>query len=161
MAGIARKQNPQWQGWKLVDELKRQTGFPAILRTNTQLAKLVVSFYKAQFWDKLSLDTVRNQDIADKLYDIGVNCGIGFAGKALQRTLNVANQNGRFYPDLVVDGNIGPKTIAALNAHPRQDVVFKCLNTIQGEHYIELAEGNKTQEDFINGWFTNRIAGIA
>lgn len=159
-AGISRKNFQYWTGWKIIDEQKRATGFPAILNTNALLIIQIKDFYKAEFWDKLKLDIVKSQEVASKLFDIAVNCGVSFAAKALQRTLNVANQGGKYYPDLLVDGKVGLKTIAALNAHPNQSVIFKCLNTLQGDHYIEIAEKNPSQEDFINGWFRYRIAAV-
>lgn len=158
--GIARNKNPNWGGWPVIDDLKRATGFPSTLKTAAQLDVDARAFYKSRYWDALLLDNVNNQDVADKLFDIAVNCGVGFAGKALQRGLDVANQNGAYYADLSVDGKVGNKTITALNCHPRPDVIFKCLNTIQGEHYIDLAEHDGKQEAFINGWFANRISGI-
>ena len=44
----------------------------------------------------------------------GVNCGMPVVKRFLQRTLNVLNVKGAKYPDLVVDGVIGPRTIEAL-----------------------------------------------
>lgn len=155
--GIARKMWRNWEGWENVDKAKKYTTFPAILALDTDLKQKVAAFYKANFWDKLSLDAVRYQDTANELYDTAVNMGVGVAAVFLQRMLNVANKGGAYYADLTVDGRVGTTTIAALNIHPYQEVIKKGLNCLQGAKYIDIAEANKTQEAFVNGWFLNRV----
>ncbi len=56
-------------------------------------------------------------DIAAEMCDTGVNMGPTVATKMLQRWLNVFNRGGKLYPDMDVDGRIGPRTIAALRAY--------------------------------------------
>lgn len=159
-AGISRKHFPGWAGWKIIDSLKTASNFPRNLAGHPLLEQYKKEFYKREFWDKLRLSEIRNEAIAIKLYDIAVNCGVSFSVRILQRTLNVANQKGKYYPDLKVDGVIGPKTIDAVNKHPKPDVIFKCLNVLQGAHYIQITEARESNEDFLNGWFLNRIASV-
>jgi lysozyme family protein len=159
-AGIARKKNPSWKGWIIIDTLKGQRSFPSNLEGNVQLKKLQVQFYKENYWDRNKLDAFKNQAIADKMYDIGVLMGTAVAAKMLQRSLNVTNNNGTYYKDMPEDGTVGKITIGAVNSHPRPEVIFKCLNVFEGDRLIKLAERNQTQETFINGWFMNRIASI-
>lgn len=116
------------------------------------LQDLVLSFYKEQYWDALSLDQANSQEIANECFDTGVNCGTGTASLFLQRVLNVSNKNGQYYPELELDGNLGPVTIAALNKHPRPKTVLKALNCLQGARYISICEHNPSQEVFFHGW---------
>lgn len=101
--------------------------------------------------------------IAEELVDTGVNMGSGVPGKWLQRMLNVLNQRGTAWPDLTVDGAIGPATVAALRAllalrgADGEKVVLRALNCLQGARYIEIAEGRTASEDFIYGWLLNRV----
>jgi lysozyme family protein len=111
-------------------------------------------FYKVKFWDYLKLDQVNNQKIANELFDTSVNMGQGIAALFLQRSLNVSNRNGKDYPDLQLDGAIGPVTINALNNHPRQEQVLKLLNTLQGARYISICEANPSQEIFMTSWLS-------
>ena len=53
-------------------------------------------------------------DVAAELVDTGVNMGTQVAGKFLQQSLNVLNDGGVKYRDVIVDGKVGPKTIASL-----------------------------------------------
>lgn len=158
--GIARKHFPNWRGWKIIDLYKKTArsiaALEAMLAKDASLQAAVEEFYKAEFWNRLSLDQVNDQAIANELYDTGVNCGVKVSGTFLQRTLNVLNNGAKLYADLIVDGAVGAKTIAVLNSHPRPATVLKVLNVLQGYKYISIAEANPSQEKFMNGWL-NRV----
>jgi lysozyme family protein len=155
--GIARKRHPLWSGWQEIDECRKQANFPFNLKNNMTLDKLVSAFYKEQFWNKLNLDQVNDQRLATELFDTGVNCGPGVAANFLQRALNITNRGEKDYPNLVLDGSIGPLTINRLNHHSRPNDILKILNILQGNKYIEIAEANESQEEFTSGWLT-RVA---
>lgn len=167
--GISRKNFPKWLGWVIVDVVKNETKknahFFAVpidalnnaLSQDEKLQYAVHSFYKNTFWDALSLDQVNNQAIALELYDTAVNMGIGRASEFLQVALNVSNNNGKAYPDLLEDYKIGSKTINCLNAHSSPSLILKLLNVQQGAKYIDIMRANKTQEKYLKGWF-NRVA---
>lgn len=121
--------------------------------------------YFAQFWNLLKLEEVAgvSPKIAKELFDTAVNCGTGKAGRFLQRALNALNRRGKDYPDIEVDGNVGPMTIDALRSFFRvrgfdaEVVLYRALNSQQGTHYIECAEISPKNEDFEFGWFLNRV----
>ena len=103
-------------------------------------------YYKAAYWDVKNLDLVNDQAIANELFDIGVNMGVGVAAKLLQEALNLCNRNQKDYPDMVVDGKIGPVTLRTLNSHGRQRSVLKALNVLQGQRYIYICQRKPSQE---------------
>lgn len=150
--GISRRNFPNWPGWRLVDQYKSKTNFQSLLDKDVTLQTLVKQFYKQEMWDYHSLDTVRYQDIANEVFDTSVNMGKKIGGTFLQRSLNVANINGKYYKDLEVDGHIGSMTIKALHLHPTPRNILKALNALQGARYIEICENNPSQEKFFNGW---------
>ena len=152
--GIARKKNPAAAVWTLVDGYKKISGFPENMRCDKALINLAIIFYKYNYWDKLKLDQVTDQRIANELFDIAVNCGPNVAAVFLQRVLNVFNHQGKDYADLLVDGIIGSKTVATLNNHANANNILKALNVLQGGKYIALCESNPLDENFINGWIT-------
>jgi lysozyme family protein len=141
-----------WAGWKIVDTLRSQPGFPMILDKNKELQQSVKEYYKKVYWDVHHLDSANHQGIANELFDTGVNCGKETAGMFLQRSLNVLNRNQRDYPDIEVDGIVGSKTIEVLNKHLHPGKILLCLNALQGSKYIGICEHNQTQEKFMNGW---------
>lgn len=121
--------------------------------------------YRAGYWDAQSLDTVAmlSRPVAWELFDTGVNMGISQAGEFLQMSLNAFNRQATDYPDVEVDGDIGPATLDALEAFLRrrgadgETVLLRALNALQGAAYIELAERREKDERFVFGWFLQRV----
>lgn len=121
--------------------------------------------YKLQYWDTLRLDEVDaiSEDIAQELFDTGVNMGIGRAGTFLQRALNVLNRGQADYPDLTVDGVVGPATIHSLRSYVARRgaqgelVLMRALDGLQRAAYIEIAERDQRQESFVFGWLLSRV----
>lgn len=87
--GIARNFWHDWAGWKIVDQAKKQPGFPRSLYANAQLTDLVVLFYKTNFWDKIGGNNIKNQDIAHMLVDSAVNEGVKPAVKRAQKIVGL------------------------------------------------------------------------
>ena len=158
--GISRNNWPKWKGWIIVDQIKKKVNAKVLRDLNRSLAEdkeldfLVKDFYKKNFWDVYSLDYVKSQTIANEIFEAGVNFGIEVESKFLQRALNLTNRAGRSFPNLKVDGDIGAKTIAVLNAHPNPSLVLKILNVLQGARYISICENNESQEVFAESWFS-------
>lgn len=104
-----------------------------------------------------------NMRIAEELVDTGVNMGALTPGPWLQRCLNALNRQQVDYKDIAVDGTIGPATIGALTAFLKkrgaegETVLLRMLNSLQGARYIDIAEHRAQSEDFIFGWFLNRV----
>lgn len=121
--------------------------------------------YLKIYWTSPRFDRVNEvlPSVAEELLDTGVNCGVAFAKPTLQRALNLLNLQGKYFPDLEVDGIYGSKTIDALKAyyaHRGKDgetVLLRVLNTLQGERYISITERNPVQEKFFYGWMLNRV----
>lgn len=89
--GISRKANPYWIGWVILDDLKKHhpTTFEAIAKKTPQLEKAVWDLYKKNYWDCFNLDNFNNQNIAEQLFDVNVNCGRSAAVKIAQKVLGV------------------------------------------------------------------------
>lgn len=124
------------------------------------------AIYLQQYWEQPRFHLVNEHSatVAEELLDTGVNMGTGVAARFLQRALNVLNAEGRHYPDIAADGNIGAITIAALRAYlgargkDGHLVLLRALNAQQGMRYIELAEARPSQESFVHGWLLHRVA---
>jgi lysozyme family protein len=102
--------------------------------------------------------------VARELFDTGINCGTGKASEFLQVALNALNRQGKDYPDIEEDSDIGPATIKALTAYMKrrgaegESVLLKALNCLQGARYIELSRSRKKDETFVYGWLLNRVS---
>lgn len=83
--GISRAANPNWAGWKIVDNYKKKSNFPKNLDSDVQLQSLVKELYKTNYWDKVWGDKITNQKVANDLYDTGVNMGVATSIKLSER----------------------------------------------------------------------------
>lgn len=118
--------------------------------------------YSDRYWNAVRADELvaLSERVAREVVDTSVNMGPGRAGKFLQRSLTVLNDRGRLYPDLAVDGKIGPATVDALAVYLSvrdATILVSALNCLQGAYYIELAERREKDERFVYGWFKNRV----
>lgn len=104
----------------------------------------------------------RNYQLAEELTDTGVNMGQVWGVKFLQRALNAFNNQGKHYPDIVADGYIGRRTLAAMDAfiaHRGEHglrVLRAACDHLQAARYIGLAEAREKNEAFVYGWIDNR-----
>jgi len=147
--GISRKYHPEWRGWTIIDRTK-----PHI--NHKELDYLVKSFYREHYWNPNLLD-IFPQDIANEMFDTGVNLGRRAATRFLQQALNFLNKNEQLFPDLVEDGIVGPKTLKALEIiHNRKEtkLLLKIMNVLQGNYYLSYMKKSPIQEIFARGWFT-------
>jgi len=125
---------------------------------------LAIKIYKSEYWlqPRFSLVHSLNAKIAAELFDSGVNTGTSTAAKFLQQALNLLNQNGKLYADLVVDGGIGQKTLDALKIvlarQNGESVMLKVLNGLQFVRYKDICERNPNQSVFLWGWVSHRIS---
>ena len=120
--------------------------------------------YRARYWVQPKFDQLAaiSPDLAYMLFDIGVNMGQATGVKFLQRALNVLNNGGTMFPDMTVDGGLGAMTFAAVKKYleVRKDasVLLKLVNSQRAVRYIEIAETNPKNENFIYGWSLNRVS---
>lgn len=117
--------------------------------------------YQQEFWAKIRGSEIRDQGLAEEMFDTAVNMGPGVVVLFVQRALNVLNKQARLYPDVPADGACGPTTVDALNLalliknYPT--ILLKAIDSLQCVRYIELAEKNPRLEKYAPGWLLNRV----
>jgi len=165
--GISRRFHPEWNGWAVIDEVKKTlAGSPVakardlnrLLENNVTVQQRVRELYKQLYWNPFRGDDMP-QSLAEEMFDTSVNLGVGRTIRYLQIALNVMNRNATLYPDMVVDGAYGPTTHKLLHTYlDKDDVGFlvKIINILQGAHYIEFMTKSPEQERFARGWL-NRV----
>lgn len=144
--GVARNFCPQWSGWILVDKIKltKPKSLNAALSAEASLDKLVLSFYKVNYWDVIKLDQINSQQVANQLFDIGVNMGTGRAAKFLQQAI---------LPAITVDGLVGNMTISSANAQDPKKL-YNAINDLRAAKYNQIIALNPSQAKFKNSWFS-------
>lgn len=122
--------------------------------------------YEKRYWyqPRYADVSAMSQAVAEELFDTGVNMGTSTASKFLQRALNALNRQGKAYPDIGVDGAIGALTLHSLKTYLAQrgdravPVLLRLLNAQQASRYLDIADADKTQEDFVFGWIDHRVS---
>ncbi|WJN64611.1 endolysin [Erwinia phage Pastis] len=159
--------NPDDKGgptrWGITQQVARAHGYQGDMRYLPR--ETAVQIFEADYWFSPRFDQVAKFSplIAEELMDTGVNMGPSVAAKFLQRWLNAFNLKGTLYPDMVVDGQIGARTISALGVFlakrgkEGEQALFKALNCSQGNKYLELAEAREANETFVYGWLKERV----
>ena len=95
--------------------------------------------YYTDYWLKLNLDGIDDEDLKLQMFDMGVNAGIKTAIKLLQHILEV-----------IEDGIIGPITISKTNS---ENITDEYKNT-RINYYNKLVENNPKLKVFIKGWIS-------
>jgi len=160
-AGISRRFHPYWKGWRIINRVKEEYGTANInarLKGHCVLQKMVREFYKVVFWNANQLSLIKDHVLAESLLIAGVHIGNEDAAMKLQRALNVTNANEKYYPDLMVDGVIGPNTRKAIHTHPYLTILINLFSSFMACEYASIQEDNPRQERYI-GWY-NRLKWI-
>lgn len=177
--GVARTYNPRWEGWAHVDLVKVKLGLKSpvarakyadinkALAADATMPTLLSAFYKPNYWDVLLLDQVKSQVLAEQMADHSASAGPSRPAAMIQFAVNQitpANQ-----ARLVVDGVVGPRTVAAINAAD-QAKLLKAFVQLRRDHYeyraatrvpepavLALFKSLKiwpdaTQKVFLNSW---------
>lgn len=131
-AGITRKSYPNWSGWAYID------------RGETPPKPLVRAFYHAQYWLRYRLDEVVNQDVAECIFMAGVNA------EAAIRLLQIVVKT-------KPDGQIGPNTLAAVNAADPQ-ILLAFFTLAKIDRYRKIANADRSQTKFLLGWINRAFA---
>ena len=104
-------------------------------------------FYRKYFWEPLHLDDVQDQTLAAKIFDLGVNMGIGTITRIVQQACNVLGHA------VTVDGHIGVLTLAAINlSHP--PTLLDEIRNLAAARYREIAANDPKVAGDLPGWLT-------
>jgi len=109
------------------------------------------------YWRAMRLDEIEDQNVANKLFDMGVNMGVRQASIYAQRAANFllardAERTAQAAGSrLAEDGRIGGKTLAAIDAVDPQEY-HQVLCELSEAHYRHLAAVNPEQAVNLRGW---------
>ena len=137
-AGIARNANPNWRGWALVD--RQEMG--------GQLTPMVREFYRVNYWNRIRGDEIADQQIAETIFNFGVNAGVALAIKLAQVVAGATP-----------DGGIGPKTIELLNRCTAKGFLAS-YTLAKITRYVEICMRDRSQSKFLLGWTRRALEGL-
>jgi lysozyme family protein len=140
-AGITRKYNENWYGWRYIDQYKQQ----GQIKWNQRIPECdhwVMDFY-LDIWVKEGFNEIHSQRIANYIFDFRVNSPIGM--KIVQRALNDSGYN------LELTNKMNPETIHALN-DVDEDEFFDHLLERRITFYQNIVKRDSTQQEFLKHW---------
>jgi len=108
--------------------------------------KVATGIYLRDFWNALRLTEISNQDIAQKIFDMAVTSGIKDSCLCAQRACNDLGC------DLLLDGNMGMKTLASLNMYRFYDVLSKVITYEREKHYFAEADRKPEKRYALPSW---------
>lgn len=128
----------------------------------TMPVEFAYEVYDIGWWQKMHLDDVAvlSHELAEKMFDFGINAGRTNSVRSMQRLLNVNNRAGKLYDNIVADGYMGAKSISALrgyldsNKSDGADKIAYALGCMQLYHYVDISEKRDAEanEEFTRGW---------
>ncbi len=112
---------------------------------------LVEDIYRRRYWEGLDVIDKVNPQIANYVFDIGVNRGPVVSRRMLQTAINKLLPQGQ---KLSEDGAIGPKTVEALQKMSKlqQGAVATILAVLHAQGYLDIVERRPDQAVFLVGW---------
>lgn len=151
-AGITRRYEPEWRGWPIIDKIK----LTRTLKQNEKIKEITLpmieEIYRKNYWNAVKGDELLLIDdmVAAHVFDFAVNAGVKRAIKTLQDCVNRKCGN----TQLVVDGDIGSKTLAAVKSSGLLSnmPLYQMYIKSRKEFYNSIAKG--TQVVFLKSWLT-------
>lgn len=114
------------------------------------------AIYRRDYWDALDLDSLP-PSIAAVVFDAAVNCGPRRAVAQLQAAINSLGAE----PALIVDGALGPRTVAAvrrLEALSLTEALAANALLERLGHYSDICERDPDSRTFLRGWLRRVVA---
>lgn len=149
-AGIVRRFWPNWPGWTIIEPIVSQNppNLDEALKTAPGLQAMVEAFYQENYWNTLSLTLLNCQQLANQLFDAGVNMGIKEAGLFLQQAICAISPGA-----IAIDDLVGPDTITAANQQD-DEALYNQVIAMRKQRYEEIIAANPSQAEFQNSWFS-------
>lgn len=157
--GIARNKNPQWAGWREVDQIIKSNGWNSknddhwsLIAKACKRIEGVEAFYRINFWNKMKGEYIFANSIAQTIFDYGVNTGMKTAVKNVQRTLKIVD-----------DGVFGPKTLEALNKFIMTESLYKWSEEFTLRkllRYVKIVTNESENIKYMFGWTSRSFKNL-
>ncbi|MCQ4763214.1 glycoside hydrolase family 108 protein [Cloacibacillus evryensis] len=116
--------------------------------------------YRVLYWRPSKADKMP-EPLCMLHFDAAVNHGLGGAAKLMQKTINNYAAKAGLKLSVAVDGELGPKSMAALDACIRHKNNLRLICEIyineREKYFRAIVAANPSQACFLKGWL-NRIA---
>src|SRR5512135_3004318 len=103
------------------------------------------AIYKHDWWDKQRYAEINDQGVANKVLDLAINMGFHAAHKIIQLACGDCGN------PTTCDGDLGPNSIAAINASDPQQLLTDIKSRAK-DYYQTLAINKPSNLKFLRGW---------
>lgn len=141
--GISRKYNPDWYGWRFIDQYKRENG---VIKRYTRFPELdfwVLDYY-LDIWVKEQFYLLKDQQTANYVLDFRVNGTVG--ARLIQKTLIDLG-----HTQLKLNNRIDSATIHAINLTDKERFLTD-LRIRRVKFYKSIVARDSTQNQFLKHW---------
>ena len=111
---------------------------------------VVEAFYQSKIWNQW-LAQIESDEVAKRVFDARVNPspekGVEFAQKA----------DNSLGGTLVVDGILGPNTVAGINENDPEPFV-DAFRSVRSQHYRDIVANNPSDAPYLNAWLARANA---
>jgi lysozyme family protein len=147
--GIARNYHPEWRGWEIVDDLKKEIDLEndfnvKDLECFPELYNLILEFYYKNFWEAAKIDKLPEK-VQKIVFDATVNMGVKRTIKILQKALGV-----------IVDGRFGAITLNAVESID-PELLYTKFKLERINYYTDLVERKPKYKKFLLGWIKRTL----
>lgn len=155
---------------RYTSKLKSLFGWNGQMKDLTQ--EMAFWLYEMEFWHPMFLDDVckRSRSLARTMFRWGLKSGSDEPVMAVQETLNCLNNRQAYWPNIIADGWMGPKTLGTIDAfikkRGRDDAMAFLVAQTNADcmHYmkhITLRRPQEKNEKYFWGWNIRVIREIA
>lgn len=139
--GITRKYNPEWYGWRYVDK------YPNIRHTFVPEAEFWVMDYYLTIWVKEGFYKIKNQQVANYLFDMRIHLSKYRAIDMLGKLGVDVDDESEWVPDDRWEWDGGQWVKISIN-----NIDLTKLSEIRKRYYLRIVERSPHQKIFIKGW---------
>jgi lysozyme family protein len=105
--------------------------------------------YRPRYWAAPGFAGIQFLEVAVKAFDLAVHAGPRAAVAVLQRAVNLVRPPG--VELLLVDGRLGPRSLAALHRCPSR-LLLRAFAGEQADFYLAIIEADPSQAGFQRNW---------
>ena len=143
--GVYKKANPKAIDWDFIEgiyqvcneDIERAS---VMLHEDSTLQNQIKQWSKTNIWDKMKLDEIESQKVADELFLFAFHTHYKTAARVAQRIAGVK-----------ADGIIGKISLRALNSFDI-DTFDMQFDKKEEEHYLKIIEKKPYLKENIRGW---------
>lgn len=146
---------------RYTSKLKSKFSWNGQMKDLTQ--EMAFWLYEMEFWNKMYLDDVcdRSRSLARTMFRWGLKSGSSRPVSAIQESLNCLNHKGDYWPELVVDGWMGKKSLDTMDALIKRrgrdsGMTFLVAQTNADQmcwmKHITLVRDDEANERYYWGW---------